>query len=89
MGLVVGAWGEGSDALHNLVQTIALSRLAAVGMARGQPGSEGELAVIVGQVRRRLSVAAIRANSTCLLTRLNLIGEEAKKAAERRGWRRS
>ena len=89
LGLVVEAWGEGSEDLHNLLRTIALSRLSAIGLARGRPGSEEELAVIVGQVRRRLSVAAIRANSTCLLSRLSLIGEEARRAADRRGWRHS
>ena len=45
------------------------------------------MAVSVGQVRRRLSVATIRANSTCLLTRLSLIWAEARQAATRRGWR--
>ena len=86
LGLVVRAWGEGSEDLHNLLRNIALSRLSAIGLARGRPGSEEELAVIVGQVRRRLSVAAIRANSTCLLSRLSLIGEEARRTADRR-WR--
>ena len=70
-----------------MVQAITLSRLAAVGLARGQPGSEGELSLIVGQVRRRISVAAIKAKSNCLLTRLGLVGQEARHAADRRGWR--
>ena len=81
LGLVVGAWGEGSEDLHNLVQTISESRLAAIGLSRGRPGSEQELAVIIGQVRRRLSVAAVRANATCLLNRLNLVGEGSGQAA--------
>ena len=51
LGLVVGAWGEGSEDLHDLVHIIALARLSAVGLARGRPGSEQELAVITGQVR--------------------------------------
>ena len=56
--------------------------MTAIGLAR-----VGELSVIVGQVRRRLSVAAIRAKSTCLLSRLSLVGEGARRAADRRGWR--
>ena len=87
LGLVVGAFGEGSEHLHNLVQSLAECRVSSIGLARGQPCSENELAMAIGQVRRRLSVASIRATSNCLLTRLTLIGEGARQAAKRRGWR--
>ena len=60
-GLVVGAFGEGSDDLHSLVNTLAESRLRAQGLTRGREGSEKELGIIVGQIRRRLSTASIRA----------------------------
>ena len=46
-GLVVGAFGEGSEDLHNLIKTLAESRLKAQGLARGREGSEAELGVIV------------------------------------------
>ena len=42
------------------------------------------MAVILGQVRRRLSVAAVLTNANCLLDRLQLVGPEAKRAAEKR-----
>ena len=84
LGLVVGAWGEGSEDLHNLVQVLAQSRVDSVGRARGRPASEAELGVAVGQIRRRLSVACLRANMTCLLTRMSLLGESARQAQGRR-----
>ena len=84
LGLVVGAWGEGSEDLHNLVQLLAESRVSSMGLARGRPASEAELGLVVGQVRRRLSVACVRANATCLLARLSYLGEGAKKAQSRR-----
>ena len=83
-GLVVGAWGEGSEDLHNLVQVIAETRVKSVALATGQIGSESEMGNIVGQVRRKLSVACVRANMTCLLSRLSLIGEASKQASKRR-----
>ena len=39
MGLVVGAFGEGSEDLHSLVQIMAESRLQVQGFARGREGS--------------------------------------------------
>ena len=85
--LVPGGRGQ-KTCTTNLVQTIAESGAAAVGLNRGQAASDGELAVLVGQVRRRLIVAAIRDNLSRLLTRLSLVGSEARQAATRRAWRR-
>ena len=89
-GLVVGAFGEGSEDLHNLLQVMAESRVTCVDLLRGQPGAGAreELGVVVGQLRRRLSVAAVRANSNCLLTRLALVGDGARQASDRRQWRK-
>ena len=42
-GLVVGAFSEGSEDLHSLVQALAESRVGAVGLARGRPETEAEL----------------------------------------------
>ena len=89
LGLVVGAWSEASEDLHNLVQVIAQSRVNSVGLARGRPPSESELGTAVGQVRRRLSVACLRANMNCLLSRMSLLGESSRQAQGRRqgqGW---
>ena len=81
LGLVVGAWGECSEDMHTLVQVLTKSRVDSVGRARGRPATDGELALAVGQVRRRLSVACVRANTNCLLSHL---GEAAVQAQGRR-----
>ena len=48
------------------------------GCSRGERESvKGELGVLVGQVRRILSVTAVRAQAECLLSRLRNFGEEA------------
>ena len=59
VGMVFGAFGEASQDVHELVQVLAESRLRYVGRQRGREGGEGELSVIVSQIRRRLSVAAV------------------------------
>ena len=81
---MVGAWNEGSEDLHSLVQVLAQSRVNHIGLLRGHPTSEAELGCVVGQIRRRLSVACVRANMTCLLHRMSLLGEGATRAMERR-----
>ena len=75
VGLVVGAFGEGSEDLHDLVQKLAESRVGAMGLRRGREGSEEELGIIVGQIRRSLSTTFVRAQSQCLLSRLNCVGQ--------------
>jgi len=68
-GLVFGAFGEASQDVHKLVQVMAESRLRSIGLQRGREGGEGELSVIVGQIRKQLSVAAVGSQSDCLLAR--------------------
>ena len=83
-GLVVGAFGEGSEDLHSLVQTIAESKVKSMGLARGRSGTESELGVIVGQVRRMISTVSVRAQVQCLLSRVNMIGGEGVTRASKR-----
>ena len=52
--------------------------------AQGRPASDKELGVVIGQIRRVLSVSFVRAQSTCLLARLGYLGEGARSAADRR-----
>ena len=86
LGLCFGAWGEASEGVHQLVQSMAESRLAFLGLQRGRPGSEQELGVCVGQIRRRLSMAAVKAQVDCLLGKLHQVGPGNKMMAKRRGW---
>ena len=83
-GLVFGAFGEASEGVHELVHVLANSRLKAVGMQQGRQTGSGELGVLVGQVRRILSVTAVRAQAECLLSRLRNVGRGAGAASRRR-----
>ena len=83
-GLVVGPWGDGSKDLHTLVKIIGESSVAARGRARGWEGGEGELGLVLGQTRRRLSCSFVRAQALCLLARLGQLGPGARMAADRR-----
>ena len=69
-GLVVGAFGEVSEHLYSLVEVFASARLATMGLDRGRLGSDGEL----GQIRRKLSVTFVRAQTECSLARLPHLG---------------
>ena len=86
LGLCFGAWGEGSEGVHQLVQTIAEARLKYQGLQLGRPGSEEELGVLVGQVRRRLSLVAVKAQIDCLLAKLHQVGPGNAQLAKKRSW---
>ena len=87
-GIVFGAFGEASEALHQLIDHLATSRVSVAGPQRGRKGTErspeGERALIVGQLRRRLSIAAVRAQCLSLHGRLEIIGPGHAEAAGRR-----
>ena len=74
-GLVIGAFGEASEDVHSLVQSLANSRLQMSDLLGRGRAAKGELAVIVGQIRRQISVAGVRAQANCLLGKLNSLGE--------------
>ena len=84
LGLVFGSFGEGSEGEHSLVNILAESRLRLQGLARGSEGSQQELALITGQIRRTISTAVVRANAACLLSRMSQVGEGASLASKRR-----
>ena len=88
IGLVFGAWGEGSQEVHSLVETLAQCRLRFQMQQDGRPdqGSDNELALIVGQIRRRLSVTAVKAQVGCLLSRVHQVGPGNKQLAKKRQW---
>ena len=86
IGLCFGAWGEASTDVHNLIQTLAESRLKFQGLKAGRPRSKQELGVIVGQVRRRLSSAAVKSQVECLLSRIHQVGPGNTQLAKKREW---
>ena len=50
----------------------------------GRQMSDKEKGVVVGQLRRQLSTACVRAASQCLLDRMHQCGEGANMASRRR-----
>ena len=89
IGLCFGAWGEGSNDVHRMVDMLAKSRIK---FQRAQEGSatevgpQNELASIVGQIRRKLSITAIKSQVRCLLSRLHQVGPGNKQLAKERQW---
>ena len=63
---------------------MAESRVNLVARRDGRQLSDNEKGVVVGQLRRQLSTAAIRAGSNCLLDRMHQCGQGAQLAAKRR-----
>ena len=82
--LVVGQFNEASDDIHMLLEQFADSRVAVLARREGRQMSEQERGVVVGQLRRQLSTASIRAGTQCLLDRMHQCGEGAALAAKRR-----
>ena len=81
-----GAWGEGSEDVHKLIDTLAKSRLHSQERTRGRPGNNQELGLITSQIRRRLSLVVVKAQVECLLSRLHQVGPGTKALAQRREW---
>ena len=82
--LVFGGFGEVSEGVHDLISTLAQVRLSKEGLVSGWFGTEGRMGVIKGDIRRRLSLATVRANTNCMLARLCQVGERARDAGKRR-----
>ena len=83
-GYVSGAWGEGSEALHALVQTCAEARVAFLCRSTGRQDTEYLLSQEVSRYRRLVSTSAVRAAALCTLARVGEISPAAKAAAGRR-----
>ena len=75
-GVVVGAFGEGSDDLHAIINHLAISSVRYAGPQLGRRGQlrseEAELALITSFLRRFLSVCAVRGQAQLLLGRLEV-----------------
>ena len=74
-GLVFGNFGECSEAAHALMSAMATSRVRVSGPQVGRNGvirtEEGEKAVVMGYIRRRISVASVKGQCFSLLGRLD------------------
>ena len=85
---VFGGFGEANDTVHQFVHTLARQRLNKEGLVRGTHSSSNRWGEVVGQIRRRWSLATWKANTKCLLSRLSLCGDGVSQAAKRRKWER-
>ena len=65
------------------MQRIAECRVKAMGLQQGRDTYKGEMGVLVGQVRRILSVTAVRAQAECLISRVRRAGGGAGLARKR------
>ena len=87
-GLVFGNFGEASQDCHTLVAAMTDSRIRVAGPVRGiQPSMRGEeydRSSVISSIRRRLSVAAVKAQAFSLLGRLDTLGPGQSAAAGRR-----
>ena len=67
MGIVVGTFAKGSEALHSLIHHLAISRVRVAGPQKGKRGQmrtqEAEIALTTSFLRRRLSVCGVRAQA--------------------------
>ena len=81
--LVWGAMGEGSQDVHTLIGILAEVRVRTLELRGERPGPH-QLGQEVTCIRRRLSVAAVKAANNCLLGRISQIGEGSGMAAKRR-----
>ena len=82
--LVVGSFQEGSKDLHSLLEWLVDSKLESIGLARGREGTDHERSLLMMNLRRELSLAAAKAQSACLLSRVAKMGEGHRLAAKRR-----
>lgn len=82
--LVVGQYGEVSQHTHDLLRKLASCKASHISQLEGRVISDQERSILLQQLRRRLSVSIITAQSNCLLSRLNHISPHAKQAAQRR-----
>ena len=89
-GIVFGAFGEATQATHNLIYHLATSRVQVAGPQRGKRGKlraeQAEVALVTGFLRHSLSVAAVKAQAFSLLGRLEGLGQGAAAAGRRRSF---
>ena len=80
---LVGRFNEVSNDTNNLIEKMADSRVDKMARREGRHLSDQEKGVVVGQLRRQLSTASVRAASNCLLDRMHQCGEGANMVAKR------
>jgi hypothetical protein len=90
-GWVFGAFGEASTDVHVMVDYLAEARQKHQQLLEGRwrterKSQEADVAQYKGQIRRGLSLEAVRSQARLLLDRLGGLGAGAAAAAKRRDW---
>ena len=87
-GIVAGNFGEVSEDTHLLLDALATCRVRTAGTSLGRRGhlrsEEGERAVAIAALRRRLGVMTVRCQASSLLGRMETLGPGGAAAAGRR-----
>ena len=81
--LVAGQYGEVSQHTHDLLAKLCKTKSDHIAQVEGRHLSNSEQGILLHQMRHRLSVAIIKAQSSCLLSRLGHFSPGAKEAAKR------
>ena len=87
-GLVFGNWGEASEAVHSLIDELATRRAQVTDPESRRMGGrlpeEVVKSLAVSYLRRRLSIAGVRAQCLSLLGRLEVMGSSNMLVERRR-----
>ena len=88
-GLVLGCFGEASQATHDLIYHLAVSRVQVAGPQRARSGKrreeQAEIALMTSFLRRTVSVCAVKAQAFSLLGRLESLGSGTSEASVKQG----
>ena len=85
---MVGAFGEASQSLHDLIYHLADSRVKMIGPQLGKKGQyrseQAEIAIVTSFIRRTLSVCGVKGQAWTILNRLDSLGPGSTMAVRRR-----
>ena len=82
--LVVGFWGEVSTDLDRVIKAISEARVLYLSRETRRPVTDNWVGQVLGAHRRSLSAAFVRAQMSCLTSRMGHLGVGAREAAARR-----
>ena len=68
--MVVGYWGDVSMDLDRIIRAVAEARVLHLARETGRPITDAWMGQVLGQHRRSLSSAFVRAQAACLVSRM-------------------
>ena len=81
--IITDIFWNGCPGVHTMVSLLAAARVRTL----AQP-SPYQLGLETSTIRKRLSIASVRASCTLLLSRMGQVGEGSGLASSRRSWQR-